>query len=130
MNTISLFFALLAAFIHVYIFALESLLWDKPKTKKLFGIRDENQYLATKSLAFNQGFYNLFLAVTLFASFFASIWIHSGAAEEVGNWLRHFALGSILCAALVLFYSNRKMLRAVIIQGGPALLYFIFSILA
>jgi putative membrane protein len=126
---LSLFFAVLAAVIHVYIFALESLLWNKSKTRKLFGIRDEAQFLATKSLAFNQGFYNLFLAVTIAASFFTAYFTEYSASAEIGAWLRHFALGSILAAAIVLFFSNRKMIRAVIIQGAPALLYFIFWIL-
>ena len=55
---------LLPAFIHIYIFALESLLWGKKRTNKIFGINELDAH-ATRLMALNQGFYNLFLAVAL-----------------------------------------------------------------
>ncbi|MBB5511754.1 hypothetical protein HD598_000441 [Neomicrococcus aestuarii] len=36
--------------------------WTKPKIRATFGI-SEAEALATKEMAFNQGFYNLFLAI-------------------------------------------------------------------
>ena len=53
----------LAVLIHFYIFVLESLRWSAPSTRKIFGIRSQVQLDATRPLAFNQGFYNLFLAL-------------------------------------------------------------------
>ena len=55
-------FAALAAVLHVYIFALESLSWTSPRTRAVFGTTAE-EAVTTKALAFNQGFYNLFLAI-------------------------------------------------------------------
>ena len=48
--------------LHVYIFVLESLQWTAPRTRATFGTTLEEAE-ATKLLAFNQGFYNLFLAI-------------------------------------------------------------------
>jgi putative membrane protein len=58
----ALVFAGLAALLHVYIFVLESFLWTAPRTRAVFGTTAEEAQ-TTKFLAFNQGFYNLFLAV-------------------------------------------------------------------
>ncbi|MCC5582539.1 DUF1304 domain-containing protein, partial [Microtetraspora sp. AC03309] len=57
-----LVFAALAAALHVYIFVMESLTWTSARTRATFGI-SEQEAQATKELAFNQGFYNLFLAI-------------------------------------------------------------------
>ncbi|HEY0217854.1 MAG TPA: DUF1304 domain-containing protein, partial [Cellulomonas sp.] len=54
--------AALAALVHVYIFRLESLTWTSERTRAVFGTT-EAEAEATRALAFNQGFYNLFLAV-------------------------------------------------------------------
>jgi uncharacterized membrane protein len=59
-----LVFAGLAALLHVYIFVMESLTWTSARTRATFGISEE-EALATKELAFNQGFYNLFLAIEI-----------------------------------------------------------------
>ena len=55
-------FAALAALVHVYIFVLESLRWTDPATRRVFGTTDETAAV-TQPLAYNQGFYNLFLAI-------------------------------------------------------------------
>jgi putative membrane protein len=60
--TAALIFAGLAAVLHVYIFVLESLQWTEPRTRATFGTTLESAE-ATKELAFNQGFYNLFLGI-------------------------------------------------------------------
>lgn len=52
----------LAALIHVYIFYMESIAWTGAKARATFGTTIEEAE-ATKSLAFNQGFYNLVLAI-------------------------------------------------------------------
>ena len=57
-----LIFAGLAALLHVYIFVMESLTWTTPRTRAMFGTTAEEAE-TTKLLAFNQGFYNLFLAI-------------------------------------------------------------------
>jgi cation/acetate symporter len=62
MMTVALIFCALAALLHVYIFVMESLTWTSPRTRAVFGTTAEEAQ-TTKMLAFNQGFYNLFLAV-------------------------------------------------------------------
>ncbi len=59
----SLVFALLAALLHVYIFIMESITWTQPATWKRFGVTSQADADTTRPLAYNQGFYNLFLAV-------------------------------------------------------------------
>ena len=58
-------FAGLAALLHVYIFVLESVRWEHPSTRRTFGTTPETAAI-TKPLAYNQGFYNLFLAIGAF----------------------------------------------------------------
>jgi len=62
MTTAGVIFAALAALLHVYIWVLESFLWTAPRTRATFGTSAEEAE-TTKLLAFNQGFYNLFLAL-------------------------------------------------------------------
>jgi putative membrane protein len=62
MLTIACVLAGLAALVHVYIFVIESLQFEKPSTLRTFGIRAEDAAVM-KPWAFNQGFYNLFLAI-------------------------------------------------------------------
>lgn len=62
MSFVALALAGLAALVHVYIFVLESLRWEQPATMRAFGLTPD-QAGATRELAYNQGFYNLFLAL-------------------------------------------------------------------
>ena len=50
---------------HLYFLILEMFLWTKPRTIKIFGIRDKKLAEDTKVLAANQGLYNGFLSVGL-----------------------------------------------------------------
>lgn len=79
MVTAGLIVAALAAVLHVYIFVMESLTWTSPRTRAVFGTT-EDEAQATKMLAFNQGFYNLFLAVVTFIGVVAVF----GGATAVG----------------------------------------------
>lgn len=60
-------FAILAGLLHVLIFVLESFRWTNPKTMKTFSITSAQEAEATKEMAYNQGFYNLFLAIMALA---------------------------------------------------------------
>ena len=105
-------FAGLAAVLHVYIFTMESLTWTTPRTRAVFGTSaDEAQ--ATKELAFNQGFYNLFLAVVAAAGIIAV----AAGNRSAGEALVFAGAGSMLAAALVLLVSSPDKTRAAIIQG-------------
>ena len=101
----------LAALVHVYIFVLESLRWEDPATRRVFGTSAETAAL-TRPLAYNQGFYNLFLAVGTAAGIALAF-----GEEAVGVALIVFGVGSMLAAALVLITSDRSKARAAVVQG-------------
>jgi putative membrane protein len=107
-----LIFAGLAALLHVYIWVMESLTWTSARTRATFGITEE-QALATKELAFNQGFYNLFLAII------TGIGIVIGGLEyyDAALALIFAGTGSMLAAAVVLLASSPDKARAAITQG-------------
>lgn len=107
----------LAALIHTYIFAVESLLWGKPQTNKVFRLTPE-QAEQNRVFAFNQGFYNLFLAIAAAGGMALCL---SGTIT-IGFTLMAYANLSMLGAALVLIYSQRKLMRAAAIQGLPPLI--------
>ncbi len=112
MITLALICAGLAAVLHVYIFVMESVTWTTPRTRAVFGTTaDEAQ--TTKMLAFNQGFYNLFLAVITGAGIAAIVVGH----RAVGAALVFAGVGSMLAAAFVLIASSRDMTRSAVIQG-------------
>jgi putative membrane protein len=112
MITVALICAGLAAVLHVYIFVMESVTWTTPRTRAVFGTTaDEAQ--TTKMLAFNQGFYNLFLAVITGAGIAAIALGHMA----VGAALVFAGVGSMLAAAFVLIVSSRDMTRSAVIQG-------------
>lgn len=105
----------IAGLIHVSIFALESFLWGHPKTNRIFGVSKDGAE-ATRDFAFNQGFYNLFLAVMTILGLAMRM-----NGNEAGTTLIFAGALSMLAAALVLFWSKPKMLRGVLIQGfAPA----------
>jgi putative membrane protein len=112
-------FAAIAALIHIYIFVLESVQWSKESTRRVFGVRSAADAELMKPLAFNQGFYNLFLALGVIAGL---ILILTGGASAVGYGVAVFALLSMVMAAVVLISSNPKMLRSAAIQGVAPLI--------
>ena len=112
MITAGLVFAVLAALLHVYIFVMESLMWTSPRARATFGTTPETAQI-TKELAFNQGFYNLFLAII---SVIGVVTVLMGATA-VGVALVFAGVGSMLAAALVLLVSSPDKARAAIVQG-------------
>jgi putative membrane protein len=107
-----LIFAGLAALLHVYIWVMESLTWTSARTRATFGITEE-EALATKELAFNQGFYNLFLAIIAGVGIVAVFAGH----RNCGASLVFAGVGSMLAAAVVLLASSPDKARAAITQG-------------
>lgn len=111
-----LIFAGLAALIHVYIFVLESIIWTTPRARKTFGMSSE-QAAQTRDMAFNQGFYNLFLAL---ATGLGIVLVTAGNLP-VGVTLVLVGTGSMLAASLVLVLSSPSKARAAAVQGVPPL---------
>jgi putative membrane protein len=121
----SLVFAFLAALLHVYIFTMESVTWTRPATWKRFGIASQADAETSRPLAYNQGFYNLFLALGAL--------IGAGAVllgQPVVGWTLIFAsCGSMGLAAAVLALTGRKYLRPAAIQGTTPLLAVVLGLL-
>jgi putative membrane protein len=104
--------AMLAAVLHGYIFVMESFTWTSPRTRAVFGTTAEEAE-TTKLLAFNQGFYNLFLAVVTVVGVVASL----AGATAVGAALVFAGVGPMLAAAVVLLVSAPDKARAAVTQG-------------
>ena len=121
----SLVFAFIAALLHVYIFTMESVTWTRPATWKRFGVASQADAETTRPLAYNQGFYNLFLALGAL--------IGAGAVllgQPVVGWTLIFtSCGSMLLAAAVLAQTGRKYLRAAATQGTTPLLAVVLGLL-
>lgn len=108
---LTLTFASLAALLHVYIFWMESVAWETPKVRRTFGVSAE-QAAANKQFAFNQGFYNLFLAIVTLTGVGIACRSHApGIALIIAG------LGSMVGAATVLIANDRSKLRAAIVQA-------------
>ncbi len=120
----ALTFAALAVLIHVYIFILETLLWTKESTNRTFGINRE-QAEQTRLFAFNQGFYNLFLAIIAGAG----IAFYLMDARAVGSALIAAGAGSMAAAGVVLYFSDRRKLAPALIQLTPPSLALVFMAL-
>lgn len=113
----ALILAALAALLHVYIFWMESIAWTSDRVRATFGTTPE-QARATRGLAFNQGFYNLFLAIAVVVGIVAV----AVGQLTVGATLVFVGAGSMAAAAVVLLLSDASKRRAALVQGVlPAL---------
>ncbi|MGE2728024.1 DUF1304 domain-containing protein [Mycolicibacterium vaccae] len=112
MGFAGLFFAVLAALLHVYIWVMESFTWTSARTRATFGL-SESEALATRQMAFNQGFYNLFLAIITIAG----VVVGGLGWNAVGLALIFAGVGSMLAAAVVLLVSSPDKARAAVSQG-------------
>ncbi len=119
-----LVFAALAALLHVYIFTMESLTWTSPRTRATFGTTAEEAE-TTKLLAFNQGFYNLFLAIVAGIGIVAVTTGH----REMGAALVFAGVGSMAAAAIVLLLAARDKARAAVTQGAFPLIAVVLLVL-
>jgi putative membrane protein len=124
MITAGLVFAALAALLHVYIFTMESLTWTSPRTRATFGTTAEEAE-TTKLLAFNQGFYNLFLAIVAGIGIVAVVTGH----REAGAALVFAGVGSMAAAAIVLLLAARDKARAAVTQGAFPLISIVLLVL-
>tara|TARA_R110000787_G_scaffold7987_12_gene26905 strand:- start:2352 stop:2708 length:357 start_codon:yes stop_codon:yes gene_type:complete len=95
---------------HFYFLFLEMFLWTKPRTMKIFGIRDMQLAEDTKVLASNQGLYNGFLSVGLIVSLIFN-------EENVSILFLSF----VLIAGIYGAFSTKNS-KLFIVQGIPALI--------
>lgn len=123
MSLVAVIFAALAALLHVVFFVFESVLWTTPKVWARFGLGSQQEAETTKLLAYNQGFYNLFLAVGVGVGLFLV-----SSHQTAGRAIVLFGCLSMVLAAVVLLSSSRQMLRAALIQFVPPALAVVFTL--
>lgn len=117
-------FAALAGLLHVYIWYLESFAWTTA-ARKVFGT-SEQEARATREMAFNQGYYNLFLAVMAFGGVLAGLL----GNRAVGTTLILAGTGSMFAAAAVLFLTSPDKRAAAIRQGAFPLVAVVLTLFA
>jgi putative membrane protein len=120
MVTVMWIAAAVAGILHVLFFCLESLWWTKPAVARRFR-NTELQAQVTKALAFNQGFYNLFLA----AGALGGLALIAAGHRQAGMILVAWNCASMLAAAVVLAASSPQMMRGALIQGLPPLVFLL-----
>lgn len=120
-------FIFVAAVIHLLIFFMESVLWSKPSVWKRFGLKTQEEADIVRPMAFNQGFYNVFLAVGAGTGL---VMLGSANWGQGGITLSIFAAVSMVLAAVVLITSSPKLARAALIQGAAPLIGIVFLVLA
>ena len=118
-------FIFLAALFHIYVFFLESVAWSKSSTWKIFGVKSQADADIIKPMAFNQGFYNVFLGLG------AGI----GLVLLASNYCAGIALilmgaGSMVLAGLVLFISAPRSRRSALLQAVPPLIGIVLVLLS
>ena len=111
MSIIAKILIALVALEHVYFMVLEMFLWEKPRTRKAFGMTEEAAR-HTKVLAGNQGLYNGFLVAGLVWSLLAP----AAYAKE----LAIFFLACVLVAGVYGGFTANK--RIWLLQALPAVL--------
>ena len=119
-------FVALAAVLHVYIFLMEAAWWTRPKIWQRFGLASQTEAETTRVLAYNQGFYNLFLAFGAIIGLF----LYFGGPERAGAALILFSTASMFVAAIVLTTSGPGKLRSAVTQGTLPLIGFILFLFA
>ena len=109
-------FAVVAAALHIWFFVMESILWRRPATWARFRLASQADADTTSQLAFNQGFYNLFLALGALGG----VWLARTSGDgAVGQAIALFACACMVGAGVVLLASDRRFLPAALIQLVP-----------
>ena len=118
--------AAIGGLIHVWIFLLESVWFDRPSVHARFGVRSQQDARAVHGFAFNQGFYNLFLAFGVALGL--ALMVRSGGPTGTdpslfagGRAIAMFACASMAAAGAVLVATDRRFLRAAALQVLPGL---------
>lgn len=125
MRIVALVAVAVAVLLHVYIFTMESVTWTSARTRATFGL-SEQQAEQTREMAYNQGFYNLFLAIV--AAIGAVIWLVGD--QGIGVALILAGAGSMVAAGVVLLLSSRSKAKAALIQLTPPLIGVVATVIA
>jgi len=127
MTTAALLLAGIAALLHVYIWTMESITWKQPATWKRFGLESQTDADTTAPMAYNQGYYNLFLAVI---AIIGIVLVVVADRDDAGWALLIAACGSMAAASLVLLSTGAGYARAAATQGTVPALAVLCAVLA
>jgi putative membrane protein len=114
-------FFFLAAMIHIGFFVFETFLLQKTSTAKRMGITGD-AHKAVKPWAFNQGFYNLFLALGTLSGLYM---IFQKKIMTAGALVSFCGL-SMIGAGIALWFSIPRLRKFALLQLAPPLIGFIF----
>jgi putative membrane protein len=117
--------ALVAAAFHILFFVLESVTFSQPSVAARFGLTSPEQIAAVRPMAFNQGFYNLFLAIGVVAG----LGLAATGSVEAGRAIVLFACAAMTAAGVVLLATSRRFARSAAIQSVPPLIAILATIL-
>jgi putative membrane protein len=123
MAVIAQVFALIAAAAHIGAFVMESLLFQRPAVQRLL-LRHASDSAAVRLWAFNQGFYNLFVAVGAVVG--VILW--ATGEETPGRTLVIYTCAFMVLAGVVLFVSDRALWRGMLGQSCPPLIALLAAI--
>ena len=116
--------ALLAAAFHVLFFVLESVTFSQPSVAARFGMTTPEQIAAVRPMAFNQGFYNLFLAIGIVGG----LALVAAGSVDAGRAVVLFACACMVGAGAVLLSTNRRFVRSAAIQALPPLVAIVAAL--
>ena len=116
--------AVLGAAFHVLFFILESITFSQPSVAARFGLTTPEQVAAVRPMAFNQGFYNLFLALGIVAG----LALIASGSVDAGRAIVLFSCASMVGAGLVLLSTNRRFVRSAAIQAVPPLIAIVSAL--
>ncbi len=117
--------ALVAAALHVLFFILESVTFSQPSVAARFGLSTADQIAAVRPMAFNQGFYNLFLAIGIAGG----LALVAAGSVDAGRAVVLFACACMVGAGVVLVSSSRRFARSAAIQAMPPLVAIVLALL-
>jgi putative membrane protein len=102
-----------AAVVHLGFFAMESVLWSSPSVWRRFRIASQRDAETVRPMAYNQGFYNLFLA----GGAAVGLVLYWTTLRDVGFGLVFFTSVCMVLAALVLLTTSGTYWRPALLQG-------------
>ena len=118
-------FAIIAGLFHVTAFVLESLVFHRPGAQRFLLGRTETSR-SVRLWAFNQGYYNLFLATGAIIG--AILWI--AGSETPGRTLVIYTAAFMTLCGVVLFVSDRTLWRGMLGQATPPLIALLGALAA
>jgi len=124
MPPIAQVFALVAAALHVVFFYFESVTFTRPEVWRRFGLETQAQADTVRPMAFNQGFYNLFLA----GGIVVGLGLIAAGQTDAGRAIVLFACACMVLAGIVLIATSRAMLRAALLQLVAPLLAIVATV--